>query len=213
MPTLPKRGLCRYEETVPFPGRAAPLWWRPAPAVRPHDPRLPLYEVFASGCSWRPYEPADPEQDQGRLRRPEQVLKAMYRPARGYMTAEKPRVQTTKSNLGRSFPDAAPVSRPGSIRTIACLTRVGARLASFHSLRGASARPAKAGRTKASVFLSHPYVTSLARPGSSTTRATTRACNRRHPIRPDVRTRVSHGQQNAHRRQPPGRNPGGGAAR
>ena len=132
------------------------------------------------------------------------VLKQMVRPVRDYMTAKG---RVFGSEIALSAARRAAYAILSSVSSTLQQTLLGP-LSSLHGLCPAPLARAGLG---VSVSSSQTYVASLPLPGSSSVSALTRARTRRVSPRPDVRIRVSHGQQNADRCQPPGRNAGGGA--
>ena len=134
------------------------------------------------------------------------VLKRMVRPAWDHMTA-KGRVSGLEMFLEAASRAASSIS--------SSLRATHLRIASSGAaslIHGTALAPLfQAGAGASVIQLSQTSVASLPLPGSSSVSALTRARTRRVSPRPDVRIRVSHGQQNADRCQPPGRNAGGGA--
>ncbi len=192
-----------------FRDRSAPLQRSaPATAHRPRRPRHPSKGFLrwdqASPKPERDPEPGRPAATAAALFK---VLKQMVRPARDHMTA-KGRVLGSEIFLSAARRAAFPRVRP--ILSSVSSTHLRVFLGPISSLHGAALAPLSGAGSTASVSSSQQYVASLPLPGSSSVSALTRARTRRVPLGPDVRTRVSHGQQNADRCQPPGRNPGGG---
>ena len=202
---MPKGPVCRYEDDVPCFGTGQrPQKERPR-ICRPAMPSPPsLKRVFASGSGGRGSK-RDPKREASCSWQPTlKVLKQMVRPARDYMTA-KGRVSGSEIYLG------AARRASWTLLSSASSTPLRALSGPIRPLYGAVVRRLAGARSPVSVDPTQTYVASLPLPGSSSVSAQTmRARTRRVSPRPDVRTRVSHGQQNADRCQPPGRNPGGG---
>jgi len=210
--SLPNGPMCRYEEYVLFPGQVSALAKerpRDGPSATPPPPSLK--RVFALG-SGEPQARTRPGSGTPGCHRSRsfKVLKRMVRPARDHMTAKG---RVLGSEIFLSAARRAAFSHAWAILSSVSSTHLRAFLGPISPLYGAALAPLAGAGSTVSVSSSQQYVASLPLPGSSSVSALTRARTRRVPLGPDVRTRVSHGQQNADRCQPPGRNTGGGITR